>query len=280
MKSQTIAFFGQQGSFTHVAARARFGTNQKFVPCNSVKEVFDYVAHDHARIGVVPIENSSGGNVKETVDCLVENNYDGLVIQESLSINVRLALMGKSKKDKINVIYSHFAPLHHCQAWLDKKFPGVRLEEASSTSKAAQQASKEKGAAAIGNRLAGQIYDLEILEFPIQGDEENVTHFFVMGHEEAHPHHSTSNRTSLVVTIPNVSGSLVDLLEPFKNEKINLTRIISRPISGHPETYAFLTDIEGCPEQPNVKRALKKVNALAESVRILGTYPVLPRYES
>jgi chorismate mutase / prephenate dehydratase len=273
----TVAFLGPEGTFAHLAAKNRFGEKSHLMPCPSIKEVFDYVARDGGRIGIVPIENSSGGQLQDTVDCLLEKRYDGLFIRESLAVNVRLALMGRSK-DKIKVIYSHFAPLHHCEAWLDKHLPDVRREEVSSTARAVQQASKEKGAAAIGNRMAGKIYNLEVLEFPIQDEIENVTQFFVFGHEPST--YQKTDRMTLLATLRNVSGSLVDFLEPFSKEGINLTRIISRPIPGSPETYAFLADIEGSPTQRNVQRAIKKVESQAKSLRVLGAYPVRERYDS
>jgi chorismate mutase/prephenate dehydratase len=273
----TVAFLGPEGSFAHLAAQTRFGKKSKLVSCPSIKGVFDYVAHDHSRLGVVPIENSSGGQIQETVGCFLEGEHDGLFIRESLAVNVRLALMGRAK-DKIKIIYSHQAPLQHCRAWLAEHMPNVPCEEVATTSKAVQQAAKEKGAAAIGNRMAGDIYDLEVLEFPIQDDVENVTHFFLFGHEPSHE--KKTDRISIIVTLPNSPGSLVTLLEPLKDEGLNLSRIISRPIHGHPETYAFLIDLEARPDQRNLQRALKGIAAVSDSVRVLGAYPVREKYQS
>jgi len=149
----SIAFLGPEGTFAHVAGISRFGKNSNLVPKASIKEVFDFVTSNESHLGIVPIENSSGGTISPTVDCLTEGQYDGLKIRESLSLNVRLALMAKKKdSSQIKVIYSHHAPLHHCQAWLDKHYPRVPREDVPSTGFAVKQALKEKGAAAIGNR--------------------------------------------------------------------------------------------------------------------------------
>lgn len=278
MSTPTIAFLGPEGTFAHLAARTRYGKKSKLVPRQSVREVFDFVAGGQSRLGVVPIENSSGGTILDTVDCLVERDYDGLFIRESLAVDVKLALMGRSGS-KIKVIYSHFAPLHHCRAWLEEKYPHAKQEKVASTAIAVRAASKDKGAAAIGNRMAGEIYGLEVLEFPIGQDGQNVTQFFVLGHKRNTAKEKNS-RTSLVVTLPNTPGSLVDFLEPFKNHGLNLTRIISRPIAGQPETHAFLADIGCARSDRNVQKALKAAEKVASHLRLLGTYPVRERYTS
>jgi chorismate mutase/prephenate dehydratase len=275
----SIAFLGPEGTFAHVAGISRFGKNSNLVPKASIKEVFDFVTSNESHLGIVPIENSSGGTISPTVDCLTEGQYDGLKIRESLSLNVRLALMAKKKdSSQIKVIYSHHAPLHHCQAWLDKHYPRVPREDVPSTGFAVKQALKEKGAAAIGNKMAGEIYGLDILDFPIEESIENVTQFLVLGHSELQD--TKKDRTTLLVTLPNRPGSLVQFLEPFKNEGIDLSRIISRPVPGKPETYSFLVDLKGAQGEKHVQKALKKVEKNSETFRVVGTYPVRNRYTS
>jgi len=273
----TIAFLGPEGTYAHLAAKQRFGENSNLVPAgNTIKEVFDYVCGDRSRLGVVPIENSSGGTIYDTVDRLVDGTY-GLFVREALSINVRLALLGKDKKN-IKVIYSHFAPLHHCESWLHQNFPNVDLVEQNSTGTAVKKASEQSGAAAIGNRAAGKHYGLKVLEFPIEQDVENVTQFFVLGHESLVS--KENSKMSLVFTLPDKPGSLFDFLKPFNDNKVNITRILSRPIVGKPETYIFLADIKGTEAQPNVKAALKKAATAASSMKSIGSYPVKETYES
>lgn len=108
MSSTTIAFLGPEGTFAHLAAKKRFGANANLVPAMSIADVFSSVAKNRNSVGIVPIENSSGGTIYETVDRLVDFS-NRLIVQEALSINVRLALLGNDKKN-IRVIYSHFAP--------------------------------------------------------------------------------------------------------------------------------------------------------------------------
>ena len=176
----TVAFLGPEGTFAHFAAKKRFGEDAKLIPALSIADVFEAVAKKkRASFGIVPIENSSGGTIYETVDRLVDAK-NKLIVQEALSINVRLALLGKTKKN-IRVVYSHFAPLFHCKAWLLKQFPGVELVTQASTATAIQKAASTPDAAAVGNRDAAKRYGLKVLKFPIQQDIKNVTQFFVLG---------------------------------------------------------------------------------------------------
>src|SRR5437870_3414870 len=154
MPSNTIAFLGPEGTFAHLAAERRFGKGDRFVAIPSIKNVFDYVMEDRRRLGIVPIENSSGGTILSTVE-LLTSRFHPLFVRESLSVNVRLALLGADKKS-IRVIYSHFAPLHHCENWLAKNFPQVELRTAASTAVAVKKAASERDAAAIGSRDAGK----------------------------------------------------------------------------------------------------------------------------
>lgn len=272
----TVAFLGPEGTFAHLAAQKRFGDDVRLVPEPNIGDVFDSVSRNRTSLGIVPIENSSGGPIYETVNRLVDSS-NALVIQESLSINVRLALLGRDKKN-IKVIYSHFAPLHHCEAWLQEKYPNAELVKEPSTASAIQKAAANRNAAAIGSRAAAKRYSMKVLEFPVGQDIENVTQFFVLGQ-----HHSLiedSTKTSIVFTLPNNPGSLYDFLTPLKQENVNLTRIISRPIIGKPDAYVFLADIAGTPRQTNVKSALEKAAKLSDTIKNIGSYPVRKTYES
>jgi prephenate dehydratase len=272
----TVSFLGPEGTFAHLAAQKRFGEAAKLVSAPSIADVFDSVSNRRTSLGLVPIENSSGGTIYETVDRLVEPK-NRLIIQESLSINVRLALIGKSNSS-VHTIYSHFAPLHHCEAWLKKHYPSAVLVDQPSTAQAAQMASKSESSAAIANRDSAKRYGLKVLAFPIEQDIKNVTQFFVLGHD--HTLTGDNSRMSIVVTLPNRPGSLLDFLAPFKDEGVNLTRILSRPLVGRPEAYVFLVDLAGTQQQQNVVSAIKKAAQGADTIKNIGSYPVRKTYNS
>jgi len=119
MLTTEIAYLGPQGTFAHLVAEKRY-RGRTLIPQNSIDDVFRYVQADPGRKGIVPIENSSGGTIYETVDHLIDRSCT-LSIQEELSIKVRLALLGH-KRESVRVLYSHFAPFHHCDGWIKENF--------------------------------------------------------------------------------------------------------------------------------------------------------------
>ncbi len=271
-----IAYLGPEGTFSHLVAKKRFGARAKLFPQPSIFDVFDFVRSGAKSLGIVPIENSSGGTIYETVDCLVDETNQ-LAILEDLSLNVRLALMGR-RGEKIATVYSHFVPMRHCEPWLREKLPHAKRVPVASTAKAAELAARERNSAALGTRDAAKRNDLDILKFPVHSTVPNITQFYCVG-RAARPI-PRSSRTTIVVTLPNRPGSLYDFLGCFKNAGVNLTRLLSRPIIGRHKAYLFLVDIAGTPDQPKIKSTLAAARTTCESLRILGIYPVHSMYAS
>jgi len=271
-----VAFLGPEGTFAHTVARKRFGARCELVSRPSIKEVFQWVSSGRRGLGIVPVENSSGGTIFDTVDCLLEH-AGRIFVRESLSLNVKLALLGRDP-ERVRVIYSHFAPLQHCGAWLDEHFPRARRVETPSTAQAVQRAVEEEGAAAIGNKVAAARYRLRVLRYPIETPLPNRTQFFIVGRDRTPA--AGASRMTLLVSLPNTPGSLCDFLTPFKRHGINLSRILSRAIPGQPSTYVFLVDVEGTDRQSEVKRVFAEVRRARAKVEILGVYPVRRPYTS
>lgn len=277
MKPQTtVAYLGPEGTFSHLVALKHFGRTANLVPQASVYDVFAYVQAGPRRLGLVPIENSSGGTIYETIDGLVEQ-AGRVGIREELSLNVRLALLGHRGKS-IRNLYSHFVPLQHVQPWVRRHLPGVRQHRVSSTSKAAELAAQDPESAALGTREAARRYGLQVLQFPVHSEVPNITEFIVVGREAKAAPRST--KTTLLVTLENRPGSLLDFLQAFKDSNVNLTRLLSRPIIGQPKSYLFVVDLQGTPTAPAVKAALQQARRAARSLTVLGVYPVRRMYAS
>lgn len=274
MPSETIAYFGPEGSFTHMVARRRY-SGHHLVGFKTIPEVFEYLDDTPDAKVVVPIENSSGGAIIPTIDGLIDR-AQRVFIEEELSLNVKLALLGH-KDRPFEVVYSHFAPLQHCEKWLKRNYPNARALAAPSTSAAAQFAKQEENAAAIGPIQNAELHGLDILYYPIEKDIENVTQFYVISH--LHQNSPESKKTSYIVALPNSIGSLCDFLEPFKNARVNLTRIQSRPIIGQPNSHLFFVELEGHEESAAVRDALVGAESAGAVIHSLGSYPVSPRYE-
>ena len=275
-KIKEVAFLGPEGTYSHIITKKHFGDEVKIVPMSSIMDICSFAAGAPNRRGLVPVENSSGGPIPETIDILIYNKFN-LLIEESISLNIKLALLGKTG-GKINDVYSHSVPLFHCDSWIRKNMPKVNKIVVSSTARAAQQASKEKNAAAIASPDSAKIYNLDILKYPIEQDVPNITQFYTLA---LSPGKLAGNkiRTSISAFLKDEPGSLYDFLRPFKTEKVNLSRIISRPIYGKPSEYAFFVDIDGNSANSHINNTITKIQQACSSFRIIGSYPVDKIYD-
>jgi len=282
LASSPVAYLGPEGTFSNLVAARRFPRNPGLA-CATITEVIHAIRAGAAACGIVPIENSSGGTITETVDLLIEQAGD-LFVREGLTLDVRLALLGRSGTDfkKIRTLYSHVMPLRHHREWIRKHLPEARMVESSSTAEAAKKAALSPASAALAAPGAAALYGLSILKFPVRPEALNVTNFFVLGTSPLPSRSSAAGliRTAIVAALPQTSGSLHGFLGPFARAGVNLCRIVSRPVPGAPETYVFYLEIEGSAEEATVNRALAGARRLAASLQILGSYPVRARYRA
>jgi len=273
-----VFYLGPEGTFSHILARKRFGARARLSASPTIEAVFDGVLATPGSLGLVPIENSSGGTVYDSADLLIRH-AGGVFIREELALDVRIALLGHDKKN-ITTVFSHFVQIKHHAEWLKARYPQARLRAVASTAVAAQKAAAGRHAAALASPGAAAVYGLKVLETPALRQRVNVTHFFVIGAEP--PDHSIPGavKTGLVAALPNVCGSLHRFLGPFARQQVSLSRIVSRPVPGHPQTYVFFLEIEGGPGEAAVAGALVRARALTETMTSLGTYPSGGRYKS
>jgi len=181
-------------------------------------------------------------------------------------------LSKENSRSKIKNIYSNPQVFGQCRIWLETNLPAAELVEVSSTSKAAEIASHQKGAGCIASVLAAKHYGLKILEDSIQDSSHNVTRFLVIGKTEVRP--TKEDKTSLMFSVKDKSGALHDVLVPFKKHGINMTKIESRPSKIKAWEYYFFVDIEGHHENARVAKALSELKNHSAYLKVLGSYPV------
>ena len=246
------------------------------LPQDGILDVCAYVAtHPQAR-GIVPIENSSGGTINETVDMLLDASQS-IHIHEELSLHVQLALLGH-KDHPIKRLYSHFVPLEHCAPWIARHLPSVHKQECESTAAAAALAAKDPEGAALCSRFLAKAFKLEQREFPVESSTPNITTFIVIGAKAQRL--PRIRKTTLALRLPNRPGSLYRFLGTLQNENINLSRLVSRPIRGRRQEYAFLVDLDADAQSAPVQRALAAARIEATSLRICGSFPTHRTYQS
>lgn len=276
---QVVYYLGPEGTFSHILALKRFGKKADLRRCDTIDAVVEATLQHPEALGLVPVENSSGGTVYDSVDLLIRNCQHVSVLEE-LALDVRIALLAK-RNIKPQTVYSHFTQLKHHSEWLRSIYPGVQLRPVSSTAVAAKKAAASKTSAALASPGAALIHGLKVLKEPPNKGTLNVTHFFVIraGRPVA-AEEAPLVKTALVAALPNVCGSLHTFLGPFARQKISLSRIVSRPVPGKPQTYVFFVEIEGNSNDPAIERALKRAEKLSESLVSLGSFTCGKRYKS
>jgi len=264
-----VAYFGQVGTNTHIAALQKFGQSSVYRAGRSLKDVFMEVERGRAQYGVVPIENSTEGIVNHTLDLFVESE---LKICSEFFMPITYTLMSKSGDlRRIRKVYSHPQSLAQCRLWLEGNLPGVPLVESASTARAAQLATKEGSAAAIAPDLAARLYHLKPIANKIEDMTDNFTRFLVIGRTAAEP--TGDDKTSIMVSIKDRVGALYELLTPFQKLGLNLTSIESRPSRRKAWDYYFFMDFLGHVRDAKVRQALDKLSDSTTLVKVLGSYP-------
>jgi len=267
-KGLTIAYLGPVATWSHQAAREKFGASVEYAAQSSIAEVFNVVARGNADYGVVPIENSIEGAVNYTLDQFMDSH---LRVCAQFSLRIENNLLAKVPRDQIRTVYSHPQVIGQCRQWLRHNLPHVELIEVSSTTRAAELASKEPASAALAGRMAAEVYGLQILESSIQDSPDNTTRFLVIGPNGCPP--TGDDKTSLMFSVLDKPGALFAALAPFKELRINMSKIESRPSKRKAWEYFFFVDIDGHAEEPALVKALAELQKHCSFVKILGSYP-------
>ncbi|MDX8401721.1 MAG: prephenate dehydratase [Mariprofundaceae bacterium] len=279
----TIAFLGPEGTFSHTAATRQFGATAEYLSCASLDQVFDEVEAGRATYGVVPVENAFEGAVTHTLDLFADVDRDVWICAEvQLSIHHHLFSHASSLAE-IETVLSHPQPLAQCRAWLAAHLPDAARIETSSTMRAGEMIEQArrgevssldwKRAAAIGPYAMVDRFSIPLLARNIEDHRANRTRFFVIGAHDSPP--SGRDRTSLVMSVKDEPGALHNLIRPFAERGIGLTRIESRPSKRRLWEYVFFADVDGHRDEAAVAAAIEEISAMPGAhIKVLGSYPV------
>lgn len=278
MPHHPVAYLGPEGTFSHLLARRHFSDKHPLIACADLAAAFEFVLNDPTAKAVVPIENSSGGTIYDTIDLLIRN-AGVLRAQEELTLDVSLALLGNSREG-VRSVFSHFVPLMHHRDWIAAEFPKAKVISVASTAVAAARVAKTAHSVALATPGAAALYGLKVLQFPIQPGAVNLTRFYVVGHGDGPAAKRRPRKTTLVFSLHNTCGSLHSFLGPLSRNKVNLRMIVSRPVPGKPQTYVFFVEVDGAITDAPVADALKKAGRFCERLDVIGSFPCQPIYDS
>ena len=266
----TVVFQGVEGAYSHAASMAYFGDLATYFHVPNFEEVMKAVANKEADFGVLPLENSSAGQVGDVYDLLTR--YDNTIIGEYY-LPVRHCLLGLKGADidKIKTVYSHPQGLMQCGKFLNEHSSWQQISQAN-TAMAAQKVIKENNpnTAAIASETAAKLYGLEILEEGINDNKTNTTRFIIVSRKKCY--RKDASKISVMFEIPHESGSLYTILSHMIYNDLNMTKIESRPIPEQPFEYRFFVDFEGNLADAAVENAILGIKEEAARLKILGNY--------
>ncbi len=268
-----VAFQGELGAFSNEAARKLLGDEVPLLPCRSFDDMFAAVDRGDAAACLAPIENSLFGSVYQNYDLLLRHD---LRITGEVSLRIVHNLIGPPGVDLEHVrrVYSHPVALAQCQRFL-AGHPQIEQMTGYDTAGSVKMLmeTREAGAAAIAGASAAIAYGAQILVTGVEDDPQNYTRFWLLsrpGPDRQPP--ETADKTSIVLTLENRTGSLFRALAVFALRDIDLMKIESRPLVGRPWEYSFYLDCIGHISDSRVQAALANLSEFAASVRVLGCY--------
>ncbi|MCD2184024.1 prephenate dehydratase [Rhizobium sp. GN54] len=276
-KTNRIAFQGEFGANSDMACRDMFPQMEP-LPCQTFEEAFLAVENGEADLAMIPIENTLAGRVADIHHLLPESRLH-IVGEYFMPIRFQLMVLPGVAKDEIRTVHSHIHALGQCRRIV--RMNGWKPVIAGDTAGAAKLVADtgDRSMAALAPRLAADLYGLEIIAENVEDSESNVTRFVVLAREEDVPDRLTPDDiivTTFVFNVRNIPAALYKALGGFATNGINMTKLESYQIGGKFFATQFYADIEGHPDDANVRRALEELRFFSEKVRVLGSYRAHP----
>ena len=266
-----VGFQGTAGSFGEQAALEYFESGySELKKYQGFDDVLAAVAEGEIDYGVLPVENSTAGDVLEVSDLIVRYNLY-IVGEHTLRIRHNLLALPEAELSDITQVYSHIQALNQCRQYL-KQHPEIEAVPYANTALAAEYVAGKGDIhlASIGSIRCSELYNLKVLASDIQSVRNNFTRFIIIAkHMELS---ADCSKISIAFSTAHSSGSLHSVLSHFAYNGLNLVKIQSRPRLDEPWEYLFFVDIEGNLEDANVLIALGRVRAQSSVFKLLGNY--------
>ena len=268
---EKIAIQGIKGSFHHQVALEYFQENVTINECLSFEALADSLLSNLSQLAVMAIENSIAGSIIPNY-ALIDNNNFHIIGEYYLDIIQNLMGLKEQRFDEIQEVHSHPMALLQCMDFL-KKHPQIKLVEDKDTAETARRIHQNqiKGIAAIGSRVAAELYDLNIIAPEIQTVNNNMTRFFIISKEKEKGNNDEINKASLKFELDDTPGSLATVLNVMTNCKLNLTKIQSMPIIETPFQYSFFVDVV-FEKYKHYEKATKILQLMTNHFKVLGEY--------
>ena len=267
-----IAFQGEPGAYSHQACR-QARPDMEALPCRTFEDAIDAVNSGEADLAMLPVENSTYGRVADIHSLLPESGLH-IIEEHFVRVHINLLALPGTKLADVKTAMSHTVLLGQCHGFL--RDHGIRRIIGADTAGSARHVAEQHdpSLAALASELAGEIYGLDVLARHIEDQGNNTTRFLLMSREADHSRRGGNGMiTSFVFEVRNIPAALYKAMGGFATNGINMTKLESYMVGGSFTATQFYADIEGHPEDPNVKLALEELDYFTTNVKILGVYP-------
>lgn len=276
-RTNRISFQGDYGANSDMASRDVF-PDMSPLPCQTFEDAFNAVESGDADLAMIPIENTLAGRVAD-IHYLLPQSRLHIVGEYFMPIRFQLMVLPGVKKEEIKTVHSHIHALGQCRKIVRSN--GWRAVVAGDTAGAAKLVSEtgDRTMAALAPRLAADLYGLDIIAENVEDSDNNITRFVVLSPTESLAVRESADDlivTTFVFNVRNIPAALYKALGGFATNGINMTKLESYQIGGKFVATQFFADIEGHPDDENVKRALEELKFFSEKVHILGVYKAHP----
>ena len=274
-RRKSIVFQGEPGANSHIACNEAY-PGYTPVPCPTFEDAITAVANGEADLGMIPIENSVAGRVSD-IHHLMPTAGLHIVAEHFLPIRNQLMAPKGATLKGLKTVESHIMALGQCRNYIRRL--GIKAMVAADTAGAAKEVA-ERGdptRAAIASRLAAKIYGLNILAENIEDESHSTTRFIVLSRASARARRGDGMvLTTFVFQVRNIPAALYKALGGFATNRVNMTKLESYMIEGNFFATQFYSDVEGHPDDPDLKLALEELAFFSKELTILGVYPAHP----
>jgi prephenate dehydratase len=269
-----VAFQGERGAFSEVAAIKLLGADVELVPRPTFEAMFAAIDEGAADLIIAPLENSLAGSVYRCYDLLLESKLH-IIAEVILPISHHLIGPPGARLEQVRTVQSHPVALAQCTRFFEQH-PEIKRVVAEDTAGSAREVVRagDPSRAAIAGWRAAEVYGGTILQSNLEDHRHNYTRFVLLSQAASAP--KGANKISLVAFLLHQPGALFHALEPLAQRGINLVKIESRPIMGHPFEYCFYLDVMAAPDALETQAALKALKSLTSELRVFGSYVAAP----
>ena len=270
-----IAYQGEPGANSHIAC-LEVHPDFEPMPCRTFEDAFSAVQEGKAKLAMIPIDNSVAGRVADIHHLMPASNL-AIIGEHFLPIHFNLLAVPGTKLSDLKTVHSHVHALGQCRKMIkaNRLVPIVAVDTAGAARELSE--SRDPISGALATALAGELYGLETLLKNVEDEEHNTTRFIILSTERQDAAAGNGPvMTSFVFRVRNVPAALYKAMGGFATNGVNMTKLESYQLEGQFSATQFYADIEGHPEDRNVRLAMEELAFFSSYTKVLGVYPASP----